>query len=213
MTTATIPIRQKVAGMALGAAVGDALGAPFEFGPPGQYAKHFPTPRYGSHTEMIGGGSFNWKAGEFTDDTQMALTLADSLLRNGHLNRHDIWTNWATWSTSAPDVGTTTARGLTGTAPGESAANHFNNGWRAAGNGAVMRTYPIALFGYGKHLELSAVMEMARTQALLTHGDPEASWVPAVVSGLLFGLLHDSTIDDALSHALDNIPENERQML
>ena len=56
-------------------------------------------------------------------------------------------------------------------------------------------------------------MEMARTQALLTHGDPEASWVPAVVSGLLFGLLHDSTIDDALSHALDNIPENERQML
>lgn len=213
MTTATIPIRQKVTGMALGAAVGDALGAPFEFGPPGQYAKHFPTPRYGSHTEMIGGGSFNWKAGEFTDDTQMALTLTDSLLRNGHLNRHDIWTNWATWSTSAPDVGTTTARGLTGTSPGESAADHFNNGWRAAGNGAVMRTYPIALFGYGKHLELSAVMEMARTQALLTHGDPEASWVPAVVSGLLFGLLHDSTIDDALSHAMDNIPDNERQIL
>ena len=133
MTTATIPIRQKVAGMALGAAVGDALGAPFEFGPPGQYAKHFPTPRYGSHTEMIGGGSFNWKAGEFTDDTQMALTLADSLLRNGHLNR--LATSGPTGRRGQhlhPDVGTTTARGLTGTAPGESACQPFQQ-WMASG--------------------------------------------------------------------------------
>ena len=208
-----ISTRQKVEGMALGAAVGDALGAPFEFGPPAQYSKHFPTPRYGSHTEMIGGGPFNWKTGEFTDDTQMALTLADSLLRNGHPDSYDTWTKWAEWAASAPDVGVTTARGLTGTEPGESAATHFNNGWRAAGNGAVMRTYPIALFGYGKCLELSAVMELARSQALLTHGDPEASWVPAVLSGLLFGLLHGSDIDDALSDAICNVPATKCQML
>ena len=67
----------------IGAAVGDALGAPFEFKGAGQYSSVFPEGVLGGIGEMIGGGSFNWREGEFTDDTQMALSLALSILDKG----------------------------------------------------------------------------------------------------------------------------------
>lgn len=58
--------RGRVAGTVLGSAVGDALGAPFEFGPPGVYSARFPDGR----GAMCGGAG--WDPGEATDDTQMA---------------------------------------------------------------------------------------------------------------------------------------------
>ena len=70
----------RVAGALVGSAVGDALGAPFEFGPPGQFSARFPMPARGSRTEMCGGGPGHREPGEFTDDTQMALLVAASLL-------------------------------------------------------------------------------------------------------------------------------------
>jgi len=67
---------QRVIGALCGSAVGDALGAPFEFLPAGSYRARFPEPFLGGTGEMCGGGTFNWRVGEFTDDTQMALALA-----------------------------------------------------------------------------------------------------------------------------------------
>ncbi len=69
-----------VLGALVGTAVGDALGGPFEFDAPGTYLLRFPNPVVGGTGELIGGGSFNWAPGEFTDDTQMALALAESLV-------------------------------------------------------------------------------------------------------------------------------------
>lgn len=207
MNTDNIPIRQRVLGMALGAAVGDALGAPFEFGPAHQFSRRFPTSQFGSVTEMVGGGPFGWSPGEVTDDTQMALTLADSLRRRGRLDRWDVWLNWTRWAESAPDVGVTTAHGLTGTTPGEAAADYMSRGGRAAGNGALMRTYPIALFGYGQQLPLRQVMKLASRQALLTHGDRQASWVPAVLAATLLEVLSDVALPDALDRAFNLVPD------
>ena len=73
----TADILQRAMGALLGSAVGDALGAPFEFGPAGQYSAQFPQPVLGGAGEMIGGGSFGWAPAEFTDDTQMTLALAE----------------------------------------------------------------------------------------------------------------------------------------
>ena len=69
-----------ILGALAGTAVGDALGAPFEFNEPGTYLRTFPTPVVSGTGELIGGGSFDWAPGEFTDDTQMALALAESLV-------------------------------------------------------------------------------------------------------------------------------------
>ena len=70
---------QHAIGALVGAAVGDALGAPFEFTPlAGEYSAEFPVPVLGGVGELTGGGG--WAPGEFTDDTQMALGLAESLI-------------------------------------------------------------------------------------------------------------------------------------
>jgi len=73
--------RNTALGAVIGSAVGDALGAPFEFGDAGDYRRRFPNPVVGGTGEMVGGRG--WKAGEFTDDTQMAIVQAESLLAFG----------------------------------------------------------------------------------------------------------------------------------
>src|SRR5687768_15062895 len=100
----------RIAGALVGSAVGDALGAPFEFGPPGQLSVLFPSPARGSKTEMCGGGSLGWEPGEFTDDTQMALLLAASLVEQGGLDEVDVFERFRTWASAGPpDIGNQTS--------------------------------------------------------------------------------------------------------
>ena len=89
---------QRVIGALCGSAVGDALGAPFEFGEAGAYSDRFPEPVIGGAGEMIGGGSFGWRPGEFTDDTQMALALGQSLIDRGGLDPEDAWERLQAWT-------------------------------------------------------------------------------------------------------------------
>ncbi|MEY4010703.1 MAG: hypothetical protein RLZZ93_1396, partial [Actinomycetota bacterium] len=62
--------QQRAIGALIGAVVGDALGAPFEFGPRGAFTGRFPSAVLAGSTEMVGGGAFDWAPGEFTDDSQ-----------------------------------------------------------------------------------------------------------------------------------------------
>ena len=57
-------LSERALGALLGSAVADALGAPFEFGPAGEYTRRFPTPVWGGTGEMTGGGGFGWAPGE-----------------------------------------------------------------------------------------------------------------------------------------------------
>ena len=84
---------QRAVGAVLGSAVGDALGAPFEFGPAGQYSARFRESVVSDTGEMVGGGGFGWDRGEFTDDTQMATIQAESILANGGIDGADLLLN------------------------------------------------------------------------------------------------------------------------
>ena len=155
-------------GALVGSAVADALGAPFEFGGPGQFSERFPEPLQDGGSEMVGGGSFNWAPGEFTDDTQMAVHLAESLVDNGlRLERDDLWSRWRAWSEDAADVGITTRRAL-----------EFDD-WRdvvhpdperTGANGALMRSTPLALLPKPREIIRSWVVQ----QAAMTHAHPDA---------------------------------------
>jgi len=70
-------LRDRYRGSLLGLAVGDALGTTLEFSQPGSFAPL---------EEMVGGGPFALKPGEWTDDTSMALCLAASLVEHGQQN-------------------------------------------------------------------------------------------------------------------------------
>ena len=75
--------RTRFRGSLLGLAAGDALGTTVEFEPPGTF-----TPL----TDIVGGGPFSLKPGEWTDDTTMALCLAESLVEKGFDETHQLET-------------------------------------------------------------------------------------------------------------------------
>jgi ADP-ribosyl-[dinitrogen reductase] hydrolase len=163
----------RVFGAMVGSAVGDALGAPFEFGPAGRFSARFPTPARGAQTEMCGGG-MGWEPGEFTDDTQMALLVAQSLIERGGLDEADLFDRFRAWLEAGPrDVGNQTRAVLGSGRPWDvAAAEHFARSGHAAGNGSLMRTTPAAIrfsrFGQ------AATIAAARRISALTHGDPSA---------------------------------------
>ena len=127
MTTDQL-LQQRALGAVLGSAAGDALGAPFEFGSPGDYARRFPTPVTGGIGEQIGGG-IAWAPGEFTDDTQRAVIQARSLLACDGIDGADLFERFREWARTAKDVGNQTRSALgSGLAWDEAAAAYFARG-------------------------------------------------------------------------------------
>ncbi|MCM1972699.1 ADP-ribosylglycohydrolase family protein [Streptomyces sp. G1] len=171
MSTGTPDRLDRALGAVIGSAVGDALGAPFEFGPEGAFSARFPAP--GTGGEMCGGGG--WDPGEATDDTQMAVLVAQSLLERGGLELPDVFRRFQRWAASDPkDIGLQTEAVLTSGDPWDTAAAlHFQVSQRAAGNGALMRAAPSAVYFAPRGRE--ATMDAARHLSALTHGD-RAAW-------------------------------------
>ncbi|MEV0785300.1 ADP-ribosylglycohydrolase family protein [Streptomyces sp. NPDC050423] len=173
--------QDRVAGAVVGSAVGDAMGAPFEFGPAGVYTARFPD---GAGT-MCGGGG--WDPGEATDDTQMAVLVAESLLERGGLDLPDLFDRFRRWAAGEPkDIGLQTEDVLTSGDPWDTAAAlHFQINGRAAGNGSLMRAATSAVYFAGscraadgaraQAAARTATMDAARRIAALTHGD-RAAW-------------------------------------
>jgi ADP-ribosylglycohydrolase/protein-tyrosine phosphatase len=184
----------RACGVLLATAAGDALGAAYEFGPP-----------RGPELEvaMIGGGPFGWEPGEWTDDTSMAIAIAEVAATGADLRQEQaldaLTRRWHAWSQQAKDVGVQTRsvlsqagrRGICAqTAREESAALHQRSG-RSGGNGSLMRTAPVALAYLDDELALAQV---ARAVSELTHFDPEAGdacvlWCCAIRHSVLTGLL------------------------
>ena len=142
LTTAQL---DRACGVLLGTAAGDALGAVYEFGPP-----------RGPELEvaMVGGGSFGWEPGEWTDDTSMAIAIAEVAAYGANLHEEraldDLVQRWHEWSQHAKDVGVQTRSVLSRagrngisaqTARTESAALHQLTG-RTAGNGSLCAPHP-----------------------------------------------------------------------
>lgn len=117
----------RVAGAVVGSAVGDALGAPFEFGLPGVYTARFPD----GVGEMCGGGG--WDPGEATDDTQMAVLVGESLLERGGFDPADMFDRFRRWAAGEPkDIGLQTEQVLGSGDPWDlAAALHFQVNGRA----------------------------------------------------------------------------------
>jgi ADP-ribosylglycohydrolase len=133
---------------------------------------------------MKGGGPFAWAPGEWTDDTQMALVIADAGLAGADLREpaalDRIVAGWVGWMGAAADVGAQTRTVLgkvkrhervsAAEALAVSEALHARTG-HTAGNGSLMRTAPVALAFLHEPAALSQAASMI---SRLTHFDPEA---------------------------------------
>jgi ADP-ribosylglycohydrolase len=150
---------------------------------------------------MVGGGTFGWEPGEWTDDTSMAIAIAEAATNGADLRGEaaldDIVQRWHEWMQSAKDVGVQTSQvlraagwiGLSArTARQAAAALHERTG-RTAGNGSLMRTAPVALAYLDDRRPL---VDAARAVSELTHYDPDAGgasvlWFLAIRHAVLTG--------------------------
>jgi ADP-ribosyl-[dinitrogen reductase] hydrolase len=181
-------------GSLLGLAAGDALGTTLEFQPPGTFAPI---------TDMVGGGPFHLKPGQWTDDTSMALCLATSLVECGGFDGRDQMGRYLRWRDAGYlsstgqcfDIGNTVAAAL----------RHFERTGdplsgptspMTAGNGSLMRLAPIPLFfGSDPKRAIERAVDSSRT----THGATEAIDACRFMAGLIVGALQGRSKDELLS--------------
>lgn len=200
---------QRAIGALIGLAVGDALGAPFEFQQAGLYAESNPSARLGGIGEMRGGGSYAWRPAEFTDDTQMAIALAESLVACDGFDAADLWERWRRWAEGAADVGVQTRSVLAALDHlGAAEAVHDAMAGRSAGNGSVMRNAPIGLFA--ARLDLDDVIELATAQATLTHHDPHNGYAASIHAAMIRAGLRGEDVFAAIDEVLDRLPPEAR---
>lgn len=184
----------RACGAVLGSAVGDALGAPYEFG--------VATPGVDG-PQMIGGGLGGFAPGEWTDDTTMAWAILDVAASGADLRSDAALTRIArhfrAWYDSRPpDIGNQTRSVLekvgfdpTGAALTQVSADLHARTGHTAGNGSLMRTAPVAL----PYLDdADGLVEAARAVGALTHYDPRAQeacvlWSLAIRHAILCGEL------------------------
>jgi ADP-ribosylglycohydrolase len=181
-------------GALLGMAAGDALGTTYEFARIDQAS--YPALATGPATDIVGGGPFGLKAGQITDDTQMAVCLARSLADKGDIDMLDIATRYVAWFQHAFDVGNQTASALRRIENGESVSTAGRATWhasgrRAAGNGSLMRCAPIGVYFASALREerLDRIVEASVMDSIITHADPRcvlacAAFNAAIARGL-----------------------------
>ena len=134
----------KFQGSLMGLAIGDALGAPLEFFKPGTFT---------AVNDFTGGGMFNTNPGEFTDDTSLALCLAESMIRCHGFDPTDQMNTYWKWLSEgylssqekAIGVGKTTLRALFLYQKSGDPYSSITN-TMSADNGSIMRLAPIPLF-------------------------------------------------------------------
>jgi ADP-ribosylglycohydrolase len=202
-----LAFRHRALGAVIGSAVGDALGAPFEFGKPREYAKRFPRPVVGGIGEMI--GNQVWEPGEFTDDTQMAIVQAESILARGGIDGADLFTRFQVWAADAQDVGAQTRAVLESDLPWDGAARSCyqrkpNN---SAGNGSLMRATPTAVRCAAASAD--ETVDAARQTSSVTHGDPAAGWGTALFHLMIRAALRGHDPFAALDAALADLPSDQ----
>lgn len=187
-------------GCLLGLASGDALGTTLEFKPPGTFKPL---------KDMAGGGPFNLKPGQWTDDTSMALCLAESLIEKDGFEAADQMDRYLMWREDGHlssngrcfDIGNTVSFALesykkTGNPFSGSARTH------SAGNGSIMRLAPVPMFFAG---DVKTAIHFCAESSKTTHGTTTCidacRYFGALIIGALSGAAKDAVLADHYSPA------------
>lgn len=186
--------RARYRGSLLGLATGDALGTTLEFSPPGSF-----TPI----ADMVGGGPFSLRPGEWTDDTSMALCLAESLVQCRGFDPRDQLERYLRWYRNGYlssngrcfDIGATVRQALVRF---ERTREPYcgSSDPHAAGNGSIMRLAPVPLyFARDPRRAIERAGESSRT----THQAVEAVDACRYLAALLVGAIQGRWKDEILA--------------
>ncbi len=187
-------MRDRYRGCLLGLAVGDAVGTTLEFARPGTFEPI---------KDMVGGGPFRLKPGQWTDDTSMALCLAESLIEKRGFDPIDQMERYVRWYRQGHlsstgecfDIGNTVRKALLDF--GRTQEPYCGpTDERSAGNGSMMRLAPVPLF-YAR--EPQRAVEMAGDSSRTTHGASTCVDACRYFGGILVGLVNGASKEEVLS--------------
>lgn len=198
---------ERYRGALLGLAVGDALGTTLEFKRPGTFEPV---------SEIVGGGPYGLKAGQWTDDTSMALCLAESLIECRGFDRIDQLERYVRWwrkghlssTGKCFDIGNTTYAALecfhrTGRPCGQTSKY-------SAGNGSIMRLAPVPMF-YAN--DLDEAIEFAGQSSATTHAAHEPIGACRYMASLIVLALRGASKETILSPpSMDGLPNKIRRV-
>ncbi len=197
-------LRERVVGSMLGLALGDALGAPFEF----LRGANVPDPIPALELPWM-----DLPPGSTTDDTAMARNLARSLAARGGFDAEDLVARHLEWfRTDPPDVGTLARRVLKRVAGGEDAPEVARAVWEergpevSGGNGSVMYCAPLGLAYANRPDELT---ELAPRLSALTHYDGRCQTAVLAVTVAVAAVLRGEDRLEAVRQALVAIADRE----
>ncbi|MCP4428633.1 MAG: ADP-ribosylglycohydrolase family protein [Chloroflexi bacterium] len=185
--------RARYRGCLLGLAAADAVGTTLEFKPPGSFAPI---------NDMVGGGPFRLEAGQWTDDTSMALCLAVSLVERGfdptdQMERYLRWHKEGYMSSNGRcfDIGNTVRSALH---KFQKTGNPYSGSThpKSAGNGSIMRLAPVPMFYIRNPASgITRSGESSRT----THGTRAAVDACRYLGALIIGALQGESKNKLLS--------------
>ncbi|WP_205739089.1 ADP-ribosylglycohydrolase family protein [Vreelandella venusta] len=180
-------------GSLLSLAAGDALGTTLEFCIRDQHPLH---------TEMRGGGVFNVAPGEWTDDTAMALCLAESLVNRQSFDPHDQLSRYVRWwregymacQGRCIDIGGTTLDALQRFERTQDANAGGTQAYQS-GNGGIMRLAPAVMVANSEQEAVS----LAVRSSLTTHASPDCLDAVALMGAVLWRLLQGEPLRKVLA--------------
>lgn len=178
-----ITLKDRYRGVLVGLAVGDAVGTTNEFTP---RDKVVPI------NDMVGGGQFELKAGQWTDDTSMALCLADSIIANPYsfnlvdqVERYIKWYRYGYNSSTGEcfDIGLTTASALQYYELNEDIEllQIYNSGDETSGAGGIMRLAPIPM----AYMDSCNLLSYAIKSSTVTHASRDAKHCAMYLAALI----------------------------
>lgn len=185
--------RERFQGCLLGLACGDAVGTTLEFS---ERATLMPV------ADMVGGGPFHLNPGEWTDDTSMALCLAESLLYcegfnpTNQMNRYCNWMRYGYMSSNGAcfDIGVTVQLALNNyLRTGEPFSGSTSP--RRAGNGCIMRLAPVPMFYFGNTRD---AIHFSGESSRTTHGAQECIDASRLFGAMLLKALAGNPKEDIL---------------
>ena len=200
----SLMIEDKYKGMFIGLAIGDTLGMPLEFKQRGSFEPI---------QALQAGGPFDLPLGYWTDDTSMALCLADSILDKQGYDSYDVMDRYANWldngyrsSTGVCfDIGNQVSSAISSykTSP-EVASNELRT--ESAGNGCIMRLAPVVVASIAADNGLEVTMQLAAISGRETHYSVLAEEATALFAGLLFNAVKANTKDRVLQFDVSTKP-------
>lgn len=203
--------QERFRGCLMGLAVGDALGTTLEFRSPGSFSPS---------DDIVGGGPFNLAPGQWTDDTSMALCLAESLIECRGMDLSDQLTRYVRWYRQGHlsstgkffDIGNTIREALLNF---ERTGDPFSGSTDpdSAGNGSIMRLAPVPML-YAGNIQLA--VENSGLSSRTTHGTRAAvdacRYFGALISAALNGVEKDDLLsrdffifDDPLTEEIEQV--------